>query len=120
MKNQKDFMDIRSLKKQVIIETFRSSGPGGQRKNKTETAVRIKHLPTGITVIATEHRHQSKNIKLAFDRLRARLTRLNKPKKKRIPTSVPLREITKRVEEKRILSAKKRLRQRFQKEEKWD
>lgn len=112
-------MNIRSLKKQVIIETFRSSGPGGQRKNKTETSVRLRHPSSGITVIAKEHRSRSQNLKLAFERLQARLTRLNKPKKKRIPTSAPLSAIEKRFEEKRILSAKKCLRQKVQKEE-WD
>ncbi len=52
---------LKALKKQVVIETYRSSGPGGQRKNKTETSVRLKHLPSGITVIATEHRSQAQN-----------------------------------------------------------
>ncbi len=80
--------DLEVLKHQVIVETYRSSGPGGQRKNKTETAVRLKHPLSGITVSATEHRSQALNFKLAFERLRERLIRLNRPKKRRIPTSV--------------------------------
>jgi len=108
--------DLEILKQQVIVETYRSSGPGGQRKNKTETSVRLTHLPSGITVIATEHRSQAQNRKLAFERLRERLLRLNRPRKRRIPTSVPLRVIERKKEEKKILSAKKRLRQRPQKE----
>jgi protein subunit release factor B len=104
--------DPEILKRQAIIETYRSSGPGGQRKNKTETAVRIKHLPSGITVIATEYRSQSQNRELAFERLRERLQKLNRPRKRRVPTKVPLR-VTERIkEEKRKLSAKKRLRQK--------
>jgi protein subunit release factor A len=100
------------LKRQVVVETYRSSGPGGQRKNKTETAVRIKHLPSGITVIATEYRSQAQNRELAFERLRERLQKLNRPRKRRVPTKVPLR-VTERIkEEKRKLSAKKRLRQK--------
>jgi len=109
------------LKKEVIVETYRSSGPGGQRKNKTETSVRLTHLPSGMTVIATEHRSQAQNRKLAFERLHKRLQRLNRPRKRRIPTPVPLRVIERKKEEKRFLSAKKRLRQKNQKEsERWE
>ncbi|MGZ3605310.1 MAG: alternative ribosome rescue aminoacyl-tRNA hydrolase ArfB, partial [Thermodesulfobacteriota bacterium] len=55
---------------------------------------------------------QADNRKLAFERLRDRLIKLNRPRKHRIPTSVSLKTIEKRMEEKRILSKKKRLRQR--------
>jgi ribosome-associated protein len=108
--------DPQVLKKQVIIETYRSSGPGGQRKNKVETAVRLKHLPSGITVVATEHRSQSENRKLAFERLRERLIKLNRPKRRRIATSLPVTAVEKRIEEKKIRSRKKRLREKSQKE----
>ena len=108
--------DLELLRKQVIIETYRSRGPGGQRKNKVETAVRLKHLPSGITVVATEHRSQADNRKLAFERLRDRLIRLNRPRKRRLPTSAPLVAIEKRMEAKKIHSKKKRLRQRPQEE----
>jgi len=110
--HQKYDTDPEILKKQVIIETYRSSGPGGQRKNKVETAVRLRHLPSGITVVATEHRSQAENRKLAFQRLRERLVKLNRPKRRRIPTSVSLKAIEKRIEEKKIRSKKKRLRQK--------
>ena len=104
--------DLRRLRKEALIETYRSSGPGGQRKNKTETAIRLKHLPSGMTVVATEHRSQAQNKKLAFERLRERLLRLNRPRRRRIPTPVPLRAVEKTKEKKRIRSAKKRLRQK--------
>ena len=104
------------LKQQVVIETFRSSGPGGQRKNKRETAVRLKHLPSGMTVTATEHRYQAQNLKLAFERLRERLQKLNQAKRHRIPTSVPLGVMERKKEEKRIQSMQKRLRQKLQKD----
>src|SRR4030066_925345 len=103
--------DPQVLKKQVVVETYRSSGPGGQRKNKVETAVRLKHLPSGITVIATEHRSQAENRKLAFERLRQRLVKLNQPRRRRIPTSVSLKAIERRKEEKKTHSKKKRMRQ---------
>ena len=113
--------DPQALKKQVVIETYRSRGPGGQRKNKVETAVRIKHLPSGITMVATEHRSQSENRRLAFKRLRDRLIKLNRPRRRRIPTSLPLRAVEERMGEKRIRSTKKRLRQKSKKAlEEWN
>jgi len=113
--DQKYNTDPKILKKQVIVETYRSSGPGGQRKNKVETAVRLKHLPSGLTVIATEHRSQAENRKLALERLRERLIKLNRPRKRRIPTSVSMKDIEKRIEEKKIRSKKKHLRQKSKK-----
>ena len=113
---QKFDTDPETLKKQAVLETYRSRGPGGQRKNKVETAVRLTHLPSGIKVVATEHRSQSENLKLAYERLRERLTKLNRPKKRRIATSLPFSAVEKRMEEKRILSEKKRLRRRSQKD----
>jgi len=113
--------DPQALKKQVVLDTYRSSGPGGQRKNKVETAVRLKHLPSGITVVATEHRSQAENRKLAFERLRERLIKLNRPRKRRLPTSIPLKVIEKIKEEKKIHSFKKRLRGKIKKERReWD
>jgi len=113
--------DPKVLAQHVVIETYKSSGPGGQRKNKTETAVRLTHLPSGITVIATEYRSQAQNRKLAFERLRERLLKLNRPRRRRIPTSVPGVVIEKRIEEKKIHSKKKHLREKPQKKlEEWD
>jgi protein subunit release factor B len=109
-------IDPESLKKQVLIETYRSSGPGGQRKNKVETAVRLTHLPSKITVVATKHRSQAGNRKLAFERLRERLIKLNRPKKRRIPTAISLNAIEKRIENKKIHSKKKRQRQTSQRD----
>ena len=108
--------DPKVLAKQVVVETYKSSGPGGQRKNKTETAVRLTHLPTGITVLATEHRSQAQNRKLAFERLRERLLKLNRPRKRRIPTRVPLGVMERKKEEKRVRSVRKQQRRKSQKE----
>ena len=52
---------------------FKSPGPGGQHKNKTESGVRILHRPTGILVTATERRSQFQNRAVALARLRERL-----------------------------------------------
>lgn len=53
----------------VRFETMRSSGPGGQNVNKVETAVRALHIPTGLTVTASEERSQYMNKKLALSKL---------------------------------------------------
>lgn len=55
--------------KDVRFESMRSSGPGGQNVNKVETAVRALHIPTGLTVTASEERSQYMNKKLALSRL---------------------------------------------------
>lgn len=53
------------------IEYYRGSGPGGQKKNKTSSACRLTHLPTGIQAQAQESRHQHENREMAFRRLAA-------------------------------------------------
>jgi peptide chain release factor len=55
------------------VETMRSSGPGGQHVNRTESAVRITHVPTGIVAVAREERSQHRNRSLALARLAAAL-----------------------------------------------
>jgi peptide chain release factor len=51
---------------------MRSSGPGGQHTNKTESGVRITHRPTGLTAVAQEERSQHRNRSLALSRLHLR------------------------------------------------
>ena len=96
----------------IRIEYYRSRGPGGQRKNKKETAVRIRHIPTGITAIATESRSQARNRQIALKRLNERLERLKRKKKRRIPTKISISAKERILKEKRLRSEKKKLRQR--------
>jgi len=53
----------------VRFETMRASGPGGQHVNRTESAVRVTHIPTGLQATASEERSQHRNKKLALARL---------------------------------------------------
>jgi hypothetical protein len=55
---------------QCAVDTYRASGPGGQKRNKTSSAVRIRHAPTGLVVIAEESRSQHENRVRALRRLR--------------------------------------------------
>lgn len=63
------------------IETFKSSGPGGQYVNKTESAIRITHIPTGIVVSSQTERLQGKNRDNAMKILRAKLYQLKEEKR---------------------------------------
>ncbi|MBN9517819.1 peptide chain release factor-like protein [bacterium] len=54
---------------QCEVDTYRASGPGGQKRNKTSSAVRLRHPPTGLLVIAEESRSQHVNKAKALDRL---------------------------------------------------
>src|ERR1041385_2170885 len=58
------------LLQQCELDTYRASGPGGQKRNKTSSAVRIRHLPSGLIVIAEESRSQHENRAKALKRLR--------------------------------------------------
>jgi hypothetical protein len=58
---------------QCEVDTYRASGPGGQKRNKTSSAVRLRHTPTGLIVIAEESRSQHENKAKALRRLRQSL-----------------------------------------------
>src|SRR5438552_12915927 len=58
---------------QCEVDTYRASGPGGQKRNKTSSAVRLRHPPSGLIVIAEESRSQHENRERALKRLRQAL-----------------------------------------------
>jgi ribosome-associated protein len=92
------------------VETFAAGGPGGQHQNRTESAVRLVHLPTGIRVVAREERSQHRNRARAIERLREALVEHNRRPEPRRGTRIPRRERRKRLEEKRRKGQVKKLR----------
>jgi len=68
-----DRINIEIDESQVRVDTMRSGGAGGQHVNKTESAVRLTHLPTGIAVVSEGDRSQHKNRATAWNMLRAKL-----------------------------------------------
>ncbi|MBW7864481.1 MAG: peptide chain release factor-like protein [Candidatus Hydrogenedentes bacterium] len=89
---------------------FRSSGPGGQKKNTTDSSVRLRHLPTGLVVVATASRSQHKNRELALEELARRLEVMRRVPKHRTATRPTAAARRRRLESKRIRSRTKQLR----------
>ena len=76
-------LDIKVNPEDLKIDTFRSSGPGGQHMQKTSSAVRITHLPTGLIISCQSQRSQRQNKESALKVLYARLLELNRAEKER-------------------------------------
>jgi len=81
--------DDANLLDECTVETFRSSGPGGQNVNVRDTAVRRRHRPSGIVVTCQRERSQLRNKQIALQELCRRLEEAAKPVRPRIPTTVP-------------------------------
>jgi peptide chain release factor 2 len=98
------------LLKECEVDTFRSSGPGGQHVNKTESAVRLRHLPSGIVVTSQQERSQHRNKALCLEKLRTKVERLNYRPAKRVPTRIPRSAKNRTLEEKARRARVKQLR----------
>lgn len=103
---------------ELDISHLKGSGPGGQNRNKRMSGVRIKHIPSGIVVVATERRSQKQNLEAALTRLEIKLKKLYErpiPRKKTAPSKASCRE---RLFNKRTQSTRKKLRSK--KSHEWD
>lgn len=98
------------IERDTEIEFFKGSGPGGQHRNKRETGVRLRHVPTGIVIQTDERRSQSGNREIAFQRLMDAIKERDKPKKIRKPTKPPRSATERRLHDKHENSEKKKLR----------
>ncbi len=98
------------LLRECEVETFRASGPGGLHVNKTDSAVRLKHLLSGVVVTSQQERSQHRNKALCLQKLREKIARMNYRPAKRVPTRVPRSVKNRTLEEKARRSQIKRLR----------
>ena len=100
------------LLKECNVDTFRAGGKGGQHLNKTDSAVRLTHIPTGIVATCQDERSQYQNKQKCLTRLREKLKVMNVQVPKRIPTKKPRSAKEKILDSKKKHSIKKQLRQK--------
>lgn len=104
--------DRESLERDCDMEFFVAGGPGGQHRNKVETAVRLTHRPSGLVVAASERRSQSANRDAAYERMAEKLLALQTVRKPRRATKTPAAVKAKRLESKKRKSEIKQSRSR--------
>ncbi len=94
-------LPLEDIARDCAVQVFRASGPGGQCVNTTDSAVRMTHVPSGLTVVSRESRSQFRNRQLCLQKLRAQFERKAVPPKKRRPTKAPRRVRERRLADKR-------------------
>ena len=109
--------DRATLEREVVIEVFRASGPGGQHVNKTESALRLTHRPSGVVVTSQDSPSQYRNRETAFRRLIERLERLNVVPKKRVATKPTKASRERRIQAKKQTGVRKAARGRVRGDE---
>lgn len=94
------------------VEAFHASGPGGQGVNTADSAVRMRHVPTGIVVVSRESRSQYRNRQICLRKIREELLRRSIPPRVRHQTRPTRGSVERRLADKRHRSQTKRLRRR--------
>jgi protein subunit release factor B len=102
--------DDTNLLDECYVYTFRAGGKGGQHVNKTDSAVRLVHKPTGLTATCSKERSQYLNKKQCLENLRKKIIKLTDKLPPRIPTSIPHAAKRKRRNAKSVIAKKKKLR----------
>lgn len=96
-----------ALLAQCDVQVHRAGGPGGQHRNKVETAIRLVHGPTGVAAEGKDERSRTRNLERALERLRDKLARLAYRPPPRRPTRPGRAAKARRLDEKRRRSARK-------------
>lgn len=94
------------------VQVFRATGPGGQGVNTTDSAVRMRHVPTGITVVSRESRSQLQNRERCLQKILETCRRRAVPPRPRKKTRVSASQKRRRLESKRSRGQLKQLRRR--------
>ena len=94
------------------VQTFHAHGPGGQGVNTADSAVRMRHVPTGIVVVSRESRSQLRNRALCVAKLRTIFERRARPRRARKKTKVPAAAKRRRLADTRLHAQKKAARRR--------
>ncbi|MBA3603323.1 MAG: peptide chain release factor-like protein [Parachlamydiaceae bacterium] len=105
-------IDDDALLEECIVSAYRASGAGGQHVNVTDSAVRLKHLPTGLVVTCQQERSQYLNKKGCLKKLRQLVEKLNYVKPKRVPTAISKNTKSKNLDKKSKHAHKKSLRRK--------
>ena len=96
-----------ALLAQCEVHAHRASGPGGQHRNKSETAIRLVHLPSGVTAEGKDERSQTQNRRIALVRLRDKLAKRAYRPPPRRKTRVSRGAKARRVDDKKLHARKK-------------
>ena len=105
-------MDAQAIERDCIVQTFHATGPGGQGVNTADSAVRMRQIPTGITVTSREQRTQLLNRRRCIEKLRERFLAGSLPPKQRHPTKPTKGSVERRLKGKQTRGKIKALRRR--------
>lgn len=107
-------MGLDEIMRDCEAQAFHASGPGGQGVNTADSAVRMRHLPTGIVVVSHEERSQLRNRERCAEKIREICRRRARPPRPRKRTRVPASQRRRRLEDKRARGRVKQLRRRVE------